>query len=143
MSKFTVPYFNSPDAHRPSFDDVFGIDEHKERRAATDNLHPTFAGICRSFSPSIPRVASGYPDDWPRCPSCGDFALDGHITCGRVECDEFKERRERGSQEKMMSPDHSKRGIFVYHRCWKCDDGARPCVNGTPNRCDYPRARNE
>lgn len=69
MSKFAVPYFNSPDAHRPTFDDVFGIDQFKERREATD--------------------------------------------------------------------------IFAYHRCWKCDDGARPCVNGSPNRCDFPRARDE
>jgi hypothetical protein len=27
-----------------------------------------------------------YPPDWPRCPACGDFALDGKATCGRVEC---------------------------------------------------------
>ena len=33
-----------------------------------------------------------YPPGWPRCPVCGDFALDGHITCGRVECDEGKQR---------------------------------------------------
>lgn len=26
-----------------------------------------------------------YPPDWPRC-VCGDFALDGKATCGRVEC---------------------------------------------------------
>lgn len=29
-----------------------------------------------------------YPADWPRCPACGDFAMDGHITCGRLECRE-------------------------------------------------------
>jgi hypothetical protein len=27
-----------------------------------------------------------YPDDWPRCPVCGDFALDGKRTCGRLAC---------------------------------------------------------
>lgn len=36
--------------------------------------------------------APGYPADWPRCPSCGDFALDGHITCGRLECQEASYR---------------------------------------------------
>ena len=36
-----------------------------------------------------------YPKDWPRCPLCGDFALDGHITCGSVECNEGEARRER------------------------------------------------
>jgi hypothetical protein len=32
-----------------------------------------------------------YPPDWPRC-HCGDHALDGHLTCGRVECDESGSR---------------------------------------------------
>lgn len=26
-----------------------------------------------------------YPPNWPRC-ACGDFTLDGHLTCGRTEC---------------------------------------------------------
>jgi hypothetical protein len=34
-----------------------------------------------------------YPADWPRCPACGEPALDGHITCGRVQCDEHRQRR--------------------------------------------------
>lgn len=33
-----------------------------------------------------------YPDGWPRCVTCGDFALDGHLTCGRHECDEARAR---------------------------------------------------
>lgn len=33
-----------------------------------------------------------YPANWPRCPSCGDFALDGHVTCGRLECGEAAQR---------------------------------------------------
>ena len=40
-----------------------------------------------------------YPDDWPRCPRCGKHALDGHITCGSVECNESEARRERTSTE--------------------------------------------
>lgn len=32
-----------------------------------------------------------YPPGWPRC-HCGDYALDGHLTCGRVECDESGSR---------------------------------------------------
>lgn len=40
-------------------------------------------------------------------------------------------------------PDPTKVGIFRDHRCWKCDDGARPCVAGVPTRCEYPRARND
>lgn len=33
-----------------------------------------------------------YPENWPKCPACGDFALDGHITCGRVQCGEGAQR---------------------------------------------------
>lgn len=32
-----------------------------------------------------------YPADWPRCPVCGDFALDGKRTCGRVECSRWRD----------------------------------------------------
>lgn len=34
-------------------------------------------------------------------------------------------------------------GMFRDHRCWKCQDGARPCAQGNPLNCDYPRARND
>lgn len=37
-------------------------------------------------------VGIGYPADWPRCPGCGRPALDGHITCGDVRCDEGSRR---------------------------------------------------
>lgn len=40
-------------------------------------------------------------------------------------------------------PDHSRSGIFVLHNCWKCGDGARPCVAGNPRQCEYPHARND
>jgi len=40
-------------------------------------------------------------------------------------------------------PDHSRIGIFVYHNCSRCADGALPCVQGNPNRCDIPHARND
>ncbi len=46
-------------------------------------------------------------------------------------------------QEKMMGPDHSRTGIFVYHNCAYCRDGELPCKQGAPNRCDNPRARND
>jgi len=35
-----------------------------------------------------------YPEGWPRCPACGDYAMDGHITCGRWQCDEGRHRGE-------------------------------------------------
>lgn len=42
-----------------------------------------------------------------------------------------------------MLDDPSKDGLFRYHRCWKCNDGAQPCVQGQPSRCEYPKARND
>ncbi len=32
-------------------------------------------------------AALGYPAGWPSC-TCGLPVLDGHLTCGKVECDE-------------------------------------------------------
>ena len=29
-----------------------------------------------------------YPAGWPACAACGEPALDGHATCGRLACDE-------------------------------------------------------
>jgi len=36
-----------------------------------------------------------------------------------------------------------KSGMFIDHSCWRCHDGARPCVNGEPRRCEFPHARND
>lgn len=36
-----------------------------------------------------------YPETWPKCPSCGEPAMDGHITCGKFECNESGARRAR------------------------------------------------
>lgn len=40
-------------------------------------------------------------------------------------------------------PDPSREGIFRDHNCSRCQSGAKPCVNGNPNRCEYPHARND
>jgi len=39
--------------------------------------------------------------------------------------------------------DPTREGIFRSHNCWRCQDGTKPCAQGHPNRCDYPRARND
>jgi hypothetical protein len=38
-------------------------------------------------------MSYGYPEGWPRCVSCGDEAMDGHLTCGRANCNEGPARR--------------------------------------------------
>ena len=40
-------------------------------------------------------------------------------------------------------PDNSRSGVFVYHNCWKCQDGAKPCVVGNPRNCENLHARND
>ena len=36
-------------------------------------------------------MTTTYPPNWPRC-KCGRHVLDGHFTCGRVECSETSAR---------------------------------------------------
>lgn len=40
-------------------------------------------------------------------------------------------------------PDHTRKGIFVYHNCYRCKHGLNPCVQGNPSKCDNPHARND
>lgn len=39
--------------------------------------------------------------------------------------------------------DETKTGMFRDHSCWKCNDGEKPCVAGSPRQCEYPHARND
>lgn len=76
-----------------------------------------------------------YPPNWPRC-ACGFPVLDGHLTCGRQECDEAKARElaatkapdvfggqfyERGPSGKMRSvgtepPEHRQPDYWICRR---------------------------
>lgn len=40
-------------------------------------------------------------------------------------------------------PDPVNHPMFRGHNCWKCREGARPCVVGNPSQCEYPYARND
>lgn len=48
-----------------------------------------------------------------------------------------------GSGTDGREPDYSRSGIFRDHNCYRCQDGRKPCVNGKPNLCEYPHARND
>jgi hypothetical protein len=50
------------------------------RRRRRDHTH--------TAAPSPGPTWDGYPPDWPRCVSCERPALDGHLTCGELRCDE-------------------------------------------------------
>lgn len=40
-------------------------------------------------------------------------------------------------------PDPSRPGIFRDHNCSYCQSGKSPCIQGNPNQCEYPHARND
>jgi hypothetical protein len=39
--------------------------------------------------------------------------------------------------------DYSRRGMFAYHNCSRCDHGRLPCRQGQHNTCGNPVARND
>ena len=41
---------------------------------------------------ATPSLFDLYPAGWPACVFCGEPVLDGHLTCGRVECNESAAR---------------------------------------------------
>lgn len=53
------------------------------------------------------------------------------------------EGKEGASAVDAREDDPTREGIFRSHNCWKCEHGAKPCVQGGWNRCDNPRARND
>lgn len=60
---------------------------------------PCGASGCAKFS-WAEMVLGGtglYPPDWPKC-HCGDPVLDGHLTCGQLQCDERGQRDRRIDQ---------------------------------------------
>jgi hypothetical protein len=71
-----------------------------EASEANDELldsTPVMALLPCGLPPGRPAPEGGYmrlvyPDGWPRCPSCGDPVLDGHITCGDARCNEAGHR---------------------------------------------------
>lgn len=43
-----------------------------------------------------------YPKNWPKCVNCGAPRLDGHLTCGRAECDEAGARRRNEDEQRQI-----------------------------------------
>lgn len=74
----------------------------------------------------------------------GDF-ISGFLSGARAARDRelIDEMTKAIAEPDPRDPDHSRPGIFAAHNCWKCNSGAKPCVNGSPRRCDYPHARND
>jgi hypothetical protein len=44
---------------------------------------------------------------------------------------------------KMREKEMPREGIFRDHSCAYCQDGAKPCRQGSPSQCEYPHARND
>ena len=60
------------EGHSPRWDGERWIESSENEETVADNVNPE----------------TGYPYNWPECPSCGAPALDGHITCGQAQCNE-------------------------------------------------------
>ena len=106
-------------------------------------------------------MSTGYNDP-TRCPHCGMFHA---TTCPRVKAVEYHpdgsvrrvefhapvaahspvriKKRAPLIIEEDRDPDPSRPGIFRTHNCSRCQSGAKPCVQGHPNRCEFPHARND
>jgi hypothetical protein len=72
------------------------------------------------------------------CPKCN-----GHIAAGNMYQHWKIHQEPAGQSLDPRDPDYSREGIFVYHNCYRCDSGAKPCVRGNTNQCEYPHARND
>lgn len=55
----------------------------------------------------------------------------------------IKRQKDTRKSVDPRDPDPSRFGIFRDHNCAMCGSGARPCVQGNPNRCEFPHARND
>lgn len=64
---------------------------------------------------------AAYPKDWPAC-ACGEPVLDGHLTCGRVTCDEGGAR---GRQQRALAVGDL---VVVGRSCMGNPAGARAVV---------------
>lgn len=64
-----------------------------------EDVEPTACPRCglKSCDGGCALAASMYPPGWPSC-ACGRPVLDGHVTCGHVECAEG-EARDRAAEE--------------------------------------------
>ena len=69
------------------------------------------------------------------CPHCGAVASYGYEPAHRTDCPTLR------NDPRNPRPDGV--GIFRDHNCWKCSDGAKPCVRGATSRCEFPHARND
>lgn len=74
------------------------------------------------------------------CPKCGGTHI-GSYDCPYTPEEAAAHRKRQGLDPR--DPDPSRPGIFRDHNCWKCKDGAEPCVKSNPRQCEYPHARND
>jgi hypothetical protein len=62
---------------------------HPDREMDCEQRSENCACRCHPWNNLAPSVTSAawrmYPAGWPAC-RCGAPVLDGHLTCGRVEC---------------------------------------------------------
>lgn len=62
---------------------------------------------------------------------------------GRPDWDDQFQETEDERNARLATKRAAARGRFHDHFCWKCLDGKKPCVSGSPRQCEYPHARND
>ena len=65
------------------------------------------------------------------------------IDCTHPEHSKYYECPNPQKEVDPRDPDYSRKGIFIHHNCYRCNDGTLPCVRGNPNSCEFPHARND
>jgi len=86
---------------------------------------------------------SAYPPGWPTC-ACGWPVLDGHLTCGRQECDEAKARElERANKPDVLGGQYYERDERGTIRSVGAEapGGRQPDAWICRRVADYPNAR--
>jgi hypothetical protein len=101
----------------------------------------------RGFGPSMKRLRDGEV-----LGEAGPLARVSHNGCvwspGEWQPGDKPLYDPRTTDPRDPRPDHEMVGraeIFRNHNCYRCKDGALPCVRGKPHslNCDYPHARND
>ena len=62
---------------------------------------------------------------------------------GRPDWDDQFQETEDERSARLATKRAAASGMFHDHFCWKCLDGKKPCVSGSPRQCEYPHARND
>lgn len=115
----------------------------------------------------MPYDRDGWDDDPTYCDKCGNAAprltyrlangtMSACIVCERCDLQEDEpepdnealalaeaDALQKSFEQAMTARREYLHAIFRDHNCARCGHGERACVQGDPNRCIWPMARND